>query len=1021
MVKSHYSKLKFAKIGFAKPEQEQKGMVLTMKTIYQTAAKEWSLADNRGNHRVVVNVLEPGAYVRASINWRRRDLEPEKCAILAHRMKDDLAVNAKAIVINREYGEVVFEAPDAGEYALYYMPCKRKDDNWWAPMIDYAKEYFPSCDLEWEKSIPDIMPECKTVAIESRTEFDSFYPMEIPANAEETTNLLREIKDDPFVIFPEDRKFPVRMLYEFPCRWIEQGIKKEFCGKVRPDEYYVFQLAVYAQTDLKDIKITYDNFSGNLELTPSDITCYNREGTDWLGNDFTKTISCEKGTIQPLWFGLQFPADKKGEITFDVTVSAFGFSRTVSISLKAEGEPIKNHGDGELWRLSRLRWLNSSIGLSDEAANPYTPITEKNGVVSCLGRNVKFAENGLPADILSFFDESVHIVEKALSILSKPIEVSVQSEQGYLDFADFQTKTTAVSSGAYEFETSGNCNGLIMKNNTRMEYDGHLETFVTLTAQKEIALEDVSLLIAMTPECSAYMMGMGKAGGKSPESWEYEWNENYANNFIWIGGVNGGLHLKLKHNQEVWEIYNYQKIGLPESWANKGKGGCSIKFDEHGAQLSVYTGARRLKAGESITFRYSLQITPLKEIDSDAHWHDRYDHPGDKGINLQSAKEGGATVVNLHQGQSENPYINYPFCRDEILKPTIQKAHEMGMKYKLYYTVRELTTHAQEFFAVRSLANEVLLDGPTFRIAEHFKEGFFEQESVTKYTGGPWLCEHLPEGYTPAWQTILPDGDYDCSVATVGLSRWHNYYLEGLLWTMRELDADGIYLDGVGYDRQIMKRVRKVLDMSKDDCLIDFHSGNNFHREYGLCNVIGQYMELFPSVDSLWIGEGFDYEATDFDYWFVEISGIPFGLMGDMLHRGGNKWRGMVFGMTPRCNWPQGGSPLPIWQLWDKFGMKGCVMQGWWDKSCPVQTSDSSYKATAYVQDDRMLIAVASWAEKVGEVQLSFNLPSDWDRENIVFTIPEIENFQQSEEYSPDKPLQLEPAKGKIIIVEKKG
>ena len=56
-------------------------------------------------------------------------------------------------------------------------------------------------------------------------------------------------------------------------------------------------------------------------------------------------------------------------------------------------------------------------------------------------------------------------------------------------------------------------------------------------------------------------------------------------------------------------------------------------------------------------------------------------------------------------------------------------------------------------------------------------------------------------------------------------------------------------------------------------------------------------MEHFPYINSLWFGEGYDYDETP-DYWLVEISGIPFGLYGEMLKGGGNPWRGMLYGMT---------------------------------------------------------------------------------------------------------------------------
>jgi hypothetical protein len=103
------------------------------------------------------------------------------------------------------------------------------------------------------------------------------------------------------------------------------------------------------------------------------------------------------------------------------------------------------------------------------------------------------------------------------------------------------------------------------------------------------------------------------------------------------------------------------------------------------------------------------------------------------------------------------------------------------------------------------------------------------------------------------------------AIRTQGLSRWHNYYLEGLHWLVKHEGIRGLYLDGVGYDREIMKRVRKVLDRAADSCLIDFHSGNNFHPQYGMNSPANQYMELFPYINSLWLGEDYNYnESPDY-------------------------------------------------------------------------------------------------------------------------------------------------------------
>ena len=93
-------------------------------------------------------------------------------------------------------------------------------------------------------------------------------------------------------------------------------------------------------------------------------------------------------------------------------------------------------------------------------------------------------------------------------------------------------------------------------------------------------------------------------------------------------------------------------------------------------------------------------------------------------------------------------------------------------------------------------------------------------------------------------------------------------------------------------------------------------------------------MEHFPYINSLWFGEMYDYNESP-DYWLVEISGIPFGLFGEMLQDNGNPWRGMVYGMTAR--YYQGADPKHIWKVWDEFGIQDAEMIGYWVPDCPVK------------------------------------------------------------------------------------
>ena len=68
----------------------------------------------------------------------------------------------------------------------------------------------------------------------------------------------------------------------------------------------------------------------------------------------------------------------------------------------------------------------------------------------------------------------------------------------------------------------------------------------------------------------------------------------------------------------------------------------------------------------------------------------------------------GANTINIHHNTEINPFINYPFLRPAEMKRYVDEAHAKGLKVKIYYTVRELTNHAPELYALLSLGHEVL-------------------------------------------------------------------------------------------------------------------------------------------------------------------------------------------------------------------------------------------------------------------------------------------------------------------------
>src|SRR5690606_6227841 len=91
--------------------------------VRRTAAEPWALGSGWGSHRAVVRVDRACEAARAVIEWRRRDAEPEKIGVRIKEQATGEEIEEIHIrTSNREFGEIIFRAPRAGIYEIYYLP-----------------------------------------------------------------------------------------------------------------------------------------------------------------------------------------------------------------------------------------------------------------------------------------------------------------------------------------------------------------------------------------------------------------------------------------------------------------------------------------------------------------------------------------------------------------------------------------------------------------------------------------------------------------------------------------------------------------------------------------------------------------------------------------------------------------------------------------------------------------------------------------------------------------------------------
>ena len=521
-----------------------------------------------------------------------------------------------------------------------------------------------------------------------------------------------------------------------------------------------------------------------------------------------------------------------------------------------------------------------------------------------------------------------------------------------------------------------------------------LDYRLALVAREDIDLIDIVLPIDLLPEAARYMLGLGRRGGKRPERIDWAWKVEHHQEGVWLGNVHKGLQYVLR--DENYErplntnFYLTKPLNLPPSWYNAGKGGIRIETTTGAVTARNYSGPRHMRRGDTLHFNIRFLVTPFQPLDTKAHFNTRFVH---KYVPVDTVRAWGGTVVNIHHANAINPYINYPFYNLDEQRAYIAEAHEKGIKVKLYYTIRELTYRAHELFALRSLGDEILNDGAG--------------------GGHSWLQEHLQDRYHSAWHAWSVD---DAAVLNQGTSRWTNYYIEGLNWLAEHQQIDGLYLDDIAFSRETVKRMVSVLQRHRSEVVIDLHSANQYNPRDGFVNSALLYMEHFPFISRLWFGEYFEYDR-DADYWLTEVSGIPFGLMGEMLQDGGHPYRGLLYGMTARMYGDV--DPRPVWQMMDDFGIDRSRMLGYWLDSVPVRTNHEKVLATAYMRPGATLIVLASWVSEDADVKLAV----DWAKLGVPnpaavsLVAPRVEGLQTRATLDVNGPIRVPAAQGLFLLL----
>ena len=828
------------------------------------------------------------------------------------------------------------------------------------------------------------------IAMETRDGFHSFSSMEAYGSSSEVAALLAsfapQTANSPTLIpFMEASSNAVHAFdTSVPADWALNGGPKEKLNiEGAPNEFVSFQVGLVNAGE-NDATVVDVAFSDEIAAW----NCFAMGGKDVAGEDFLKNYTLRGKHVGSLWMGVQLPKDalEGDEVASTISISVGGFAdpMVVDVVVNIVGDAVDDEGDSDIFKsFSRLRWLDSTIGIDESVSAPFTPVgVAKHGEdsleISLLLKKLIINERGFPSkltvdyktkrmgenvlkqyDLFYDDDESISLIavdengdDVVMSRNSTTLEIVKQSD------ATVMWKTTLLSSDS-------SLGAIVIGS---VDYDSYCRYSVELFSNNGavVQLSDIQLRWKID-DGARLMSGMG-THATAIDDLDWKWSNITGYNSLWMGRKEAGMMVRLRGEEDDWETpvpAGDQEIVpyIPTTWGGVDAkiGACGVtlkKGDDDGmAKAIASSGPRGLKPDDSTTFYFDVVFTPAKPTDFEKHWGNRQVQVGyaTEYLTPEETKAMGATVTTLHQGipgiingSLVNPYINYPFLDEtvELIKNYTEQANALGMAVKYYYTIRELSSHAAEIFALMSLQGEIvtdspdLIDGGAYKVAQ---SGYCHDWNC--HGGDHYLHQHIITNYTACWQQVLGDGTWDAAVCDQGTSRWFNYYVSGLDYSIRNAPfVNGIYYDGINFDRLSMRRIRKTINKAAKDIdspfpepLLDMHTGNSAEFVPSM-----NYLSHYAYVDSLWNGEGFVWEETK-EYYLTEVSGLNWGLSGDTL---GCKYpyRAAMFGMVERNS----DDNKAVWDFWDSSNIQETTLIGWWEDDAVATVDVVDVEATVF-------------------------------------------------------------------------
>ena len=780
---------------------------------------------------------------------------------------------------------------------------------------------------------------------------------------------------------------------DYRDRRIIEGLTpaKEFDFRASRHEYYVVQLILDPEYDMRSVAITtgaLENASGGKPVERA-VTCFNAGGVNVAGEKFTRKISVSEGVLQPLLFGIDLSRADVGKYFTVVTVG----SDRIRLNFVIDDELVFSQGTENGNTRARLKWLNSSLCSDKKILSGYEAISVEKNALGFTGKKALLGNDGLIENVESRFGESNALTDEVQQeLFYRPMEFLAAGQK----FKYNKLKIVA-RAGTATLTADGRSEKLRIDVSAEATYEGALRYEIKLTADSDVIAEDVCLKAYF--KAADLFSGLGVEGGKFTDDVAYKRCPGIYSDALFIGNVNCGARLSFGADKgasaPVYGRFAYYE-NKEDEWYNFGKGGVNVVRTDDGAELTAYTGKTVFTAGAAKKYRFTLHLTPFKPLDLANAFSNRFAGDriaGNYGEMLARAETDGMKYLDLQYNGELNRCANSPFDGIEALKDLALEAHKRKIGLAIAYTPGAVSADSAEACAFHALGDEVLL-----------------------------RSRGSAEDYSPCVLPCVTGAGQDgtATLLTVPGSRAENYYVEGVNYLINNADLNAISMSDPTLTRNTAERVAKCVKRKRGiEGLVEIGFRNRFNEENGYAGALNAYADILPFADKLYAT---DADVTrQADRVLTEVSGIPYGLNADCRYDA-SICRSLLFGMLPRYGEEEETSAAlaDLNAVFAGFDMSKAEMKGYWDHTNPVRVDTPTVRCTCYIDGGNMLVAIYNENSKATRFEIGIENKLGFTTVGKRVYAPGIVGLQKKKRVNFNKPLRLAGHRGIIVVVREK-